>query len=41
MRSRSSFGPSDVVAGRMTAPTFVTASIDSHNSTWLLSISIT
>jgi hypothetical protein len=30
--------PSAVVVGMITAPSFITASIDSHSSTWLPSI---
>ena len=39
MRSRRSLSASSVVAGITTAPSFIAASIVSHSSTWLPSIS--
>ena len=41
MRSVRSAGPTAVVVGMITAPSFITASIDSHSSTWLPSIRTT
>ena len=41
MRSARSAVPAAVVVGIRIAPIFITASIDSHSSTWLPSISST
>jgi hypothetical protein len=41
IRSRRSAGPAAVVVGMMTAPSFMMASMDSHSSTWLPSMTMT
>ncbi len=41
IRSARSVGPTAVVVGMITAPSFMIASIVSHSSTWLPSITIT
>ncbi len=41
IRSISSTGPTAVVVGMITAPSFMIASIVSHSSTWLPSMRIT
>lgn len=41
MRSTRSFGPTAVVVGMMMAPSFIVASMMSHNSSWLPSMTMT